>query len=186
MLKRITDNLYVLSSDTSPSSSLSYLLLERNNKGDIIKRMLIDSGDGTIELGFVPDLCILTHNHMDHTQGVNETWEKVFMHRIDIKNSNAYSYVPPQTQPLSTFTELTDNTLTFGGFQLMILHTPGHTLGSISLYEPNKRILFSGDTWFGDGWYGRTDIGGSAEELGKSVKLLKSLKVDILCPGHIV
>lgn len=66
-----------------------------------------------------------------------------------------------------------------------VIETPGHTEGSICLYEPNKKILFSGDTWFGNEIYGRTDLpGGNKKELKKSIKKLKKLKIKKIYPGH--
>ena len=178
MIAKITDDLYVLSSDTSPLSSLVYLL----KAGD--KRLIIDTGDSSIDFEFTPDIVILTHNHLDHTKGVKKEWKNVFMHEADILSDNDYSYVPSQCRPIDELTK--GGMLSFGRFALMVYHTPGHTKGSISLYDSDRRILFSGDTWFGNGFYGRTDIGGNTEELMKSLRFLMSLKVDILCPGHRV
>ena len=72
-----------------------------------------------------------------------------------------------------------------GKYKFKILETPGHTAGSISLFEERNGILFSGDTWFGDDIFGRYDLpSGNEKELFKSIKRLKSLKIKILCPGH--
>jgi hydroxyacylglutathione hydrolase len=75
-----------------------------------------------------------------------------------------------------------------GSVTLEVLHTPGHTKGSICLYEPDSKSLFSGDTVFSDG-VGRTDFkGGSVYELEESLKKLMSLVekrgVEKLYPGH--
>jgi hydroxyacylglutathione hydrolase len=68
---------------------------------------------------------------------------------------------------------------------LKILKTPGHTRGSICVYYPAKRMLFSGDTYFGKGCCGRTDLPTSEpDELVKSLKKIKDLEYDVLCPGH--
>jgi hydroxyacylglutathione hydrolase len=75
-----------------------------------------------------------------------------------------------------------------GGVRLEVLHTPGHTPGSISLYEPGSKSLFTGDTVFADG-VGRTDFkGGSWDELKESVKRLADFvaerEVERVYPGH--
>lgn len=71
-----------------------------------------------------------------------------------------------------------------GGFSLRVLHTPGHTPGSICLYGDNK--LFSGDTLFAGG-IGRTDLtGGNSKELQKSIKdkILTLPDEVVVYPGH--
>lgn len=65
-----------------------------------------------------------------------------------------------------------------------IMHTPGHTMGSICLYNKEEKILFSGDTLFYHS-YGRTDLGGSDELLAASLKKIMALdKNTIVYPGH--
>jgi len=70
------------------------------------------------------------------------------------------------------------------GDDLEIIETPGHTAGSICIWYPKERILFSGDTMFDKG-LGRTDLPTSRPDLLQSTvqKLLK-LNHKILCPGH--
>lgn len=65
-----------------------------------------------------------------------------------------------------------------------IINSPGHTSGSICIYDSKKKILYSGDTIFDDG-YGRTDLpSGSSKQLAESLKNLSELDVKILCSGH--
>jgi glyoxylase-like metal-dependent hydrolase (beta-lactamase superfamily II) len=67
---------------------------------------------------------------------------------------------------------------------LEIIHTPGHTIGSICLWYAAERVLFSGDTIFKDG-PGRTDLPTSAPgKLQASLNKLVSYNFKILCPGH--
>lgn len=71
-----------------------------------------------------------------------------------------------------------------GELELEVIHTPGHTPGSICLYDRNKKILFSGDTIFSDG-VGRTDTpGGNEEDLVKSIEKIMGLQINTLLPGH--
>jgi hydroxyacylglutathione hydrolase len=74
----------------------------------------------------------------------------------------------------------------FGKLDFNVIHTPGHTEGSMCLYEADKKILFSGDTVFTKGSFGRVDFpGGSASKLKKSLEKLSKLDVEILLPGHM-
>ena len=71
-----------------------------------------------------------------------------------------------------------------GKLTLNILHTPGHSPGSISIYWPNNKVLISGDVIF-YGSIGRTDLpGGNSILLKKSIEMLSELDVEYLLPGH--
>lgn len=76
--------------------------------------------------------------------------------------------------------------LDIGQWKLRVLETPGHSEGSICLYEPSEKILFSGDTVFPDGNIGRTDMyGGDTIKLIKSIEKLTELDVSVMYPGHM-
>jgi glyoxylase-like metal-dependent hydrolase (beta-lactamase superfamily II) len=73
----------------------------------------------------------------------------------------------------------------FGEISIEVLHTPGHTEGSVCLFEPAAGLLLAGDTLFSGSW-GRTDLpGGSDEEMAASLARLSGLddRVRVL-PGH--
>jgi glyoxylase-like metal-dependent hydrolase (beta-lactamase superfamily II) len=72
-----------------------------------------------------------------------------------------------------------------GAVRLKVLHTPGHSAGSICLYDAANGILFSGDTLFQSS-VGRTDLGGSMSALLGSIreKLLPLPNSTIVYPGH--
>jgi glyoxylase-like metal-dependent hydrolase (beta-lactamase superfamily II) len=66
-----------------------------------------------------------------------------------------------------------------------VMHLPGHSKGSIGLYEPTSRILISGDTIYSDFAIGRFDLfGADAGELRNSLSRLQGLEIDVLLPGH--
>ena len=75
------------------------------------------------------------------------------------------------------------DTLTLGSLTIQVLHTPGHSKGSVTLQVGD--VLFTGDTLF-CGSCGRTDLrGGSYEEIMASLKRLGQLEGDFhVCPGH--
>jgi glyoxylase-like metal-dependent hydrolase (beta-lactamase superfamily II) len=69
-------------------------------------------------------------------------------------------------------------------FGFKVLHTPGHSPGSICLFDPKAKILISGDTVFSDG-VGRIDLpGGSEADMEKSLERISQLKVEKILPGH--
>jgi len=71
-------------------------------------------------------------------------------------------------------------------FSFQIFYTPGHSLGSISFYEPERKILIPGDLVFTGGSFGRYDFpGGSLEILTESIKYVNDLDVQYLLPGHM-
>jgi glyoxylase-like metal-dependent hydrolase (beta-lactamase superfamily II) len=122
---------------------------------------------------------ILTHHHYDHTTATlavkRETSAEILIHEED---ANYLDFKPDRT--------LKDNEiLNLGDVKLKIIHTPGHTPGSICLYEPKSKTLFSGDTVFPFGGVGRTDLlGGNTKKIIDSIKRLTKLDVKILYPGH--
>lgn len=75
--------------------------------------------------------------------------------------------------------------VTLGQVEFDVIHTPGHTRGGISLYSAKARVLFTGDTMFA-GSYGRTDlVGGSQEDMMRSLgRLLRLPAITAVYPGH--
>ncbi len=121
---------------------------------------------------------ILTHYHYDHVLGVTklkeETKAKVMIHELDAKFLN-----------FKSDKILKDNDMIdLVNSSLKVIHTPGHTSGSICLYESKSKSLFSGDTVFAYGSFGRTDLGGNIKQLVESLKRLSKLDVRIVYPGH--
>ena len=92
---------------------------------------------------------------------------------------------PFETAPLTD--RFTDRPATPDRIQteLQIIHSPGHTPGSVCLYFPEEKVLFSGDTLFCMG-YGRTDLpGGNYGQLLDSLEHLFTLPSDVrVFPGH--
>jgi glyoxylase-like metal-dependent hydrolase (beta-lactamase superfamily II) len=134
---------------------------------------------------------VLTHCHFDHTARVKEIAHmckaKVAIHKNDVRGlledtwslSMHFGARSPGIAP--------DMVLTDGDFigDLRVLHTPGHTPGSICLIAERDLVLFSGDTVFSDGCFGRYDFpGGSRIELARSLDRLALLDVEGLYPGH--
>lgn len=79
---------------------------------------------------------------------------------------------------------LQEGDIKIGDLDLKVIHTPGHSPGSFSLYWPDRKVLLTGDVVFYQG-LGRTDLpGGNGEELKESIRRISRLDIDYLLPGH--
>lgn len=138
----------------------------------------------------------LTHCHGDHIGGVSELKNKkggkILIHRFDSQglndiNINLSTIIDLPPIELEADSRIDDNDLIhLGELQFKVIHTPGHTKGSTSLYCKEQDCLFSGDTIFRGTW-GRTDLPTSnREEIIKSItdKLLILPDDTIIYPGH--
>jgi len=141
--------------------------------------------------GCTPEAILLTHGHYDHTGGVVGLLEKfpalpVYIHRADFELDGSYLF-PLKGKlnglPAPRFCCEGDH-LPVGGLDVEVLHTPGHSEGSVTLRCGD--VLFCGDTLFA-GSCGRTDfLGGSMEKLTASLARLGRLEGDYtVCPGHM-
>ena len=139
---------------------------------------------------------VLTHCHGDHIGGVEELKArkggKILIHRIDSENLNDQmvtltNYIRMPRIDLEADSRLDDeDKIHVGDIEFLIIHTPGHTNGSICLYCPEYSMLFSGDTMFRGTW-GRTDLPtGSFEEVIHSItdRLIVLPEDTIVYPGH--
>ena len=130
---------------------------------------------------------LLTHGHYDHTTAVPDLVKalpgvQVYIHQADANGAGSQLFpLAAQVKDLNNYDE--GDTLTLGSLTIEVLHTPGHSKGSVTLKVGD--VLFTGDTLF-CGSCGRTDLrGGSYEEIMASLKRLGELEGDFhVCPGH--
>ncbi len=156
---------------------------------------LIDPADSPDELsaliereGVTLRYILLTHGHRDHTYAVPAMHERypdaaVYIHRLDASGSGIYHYpLEGVIDGLKYYVE--GDTLPLGSLTVTVLHTPGHTAGSVTLKLGDA--LFVGDTLFA-GSYGRTDLpGGDDAEMLASLRRLGKLEGDYtVYPGHM-
>jgi hydroxyacylglutathione hydrolase len=138
---------------------------------------------------------ILTHRHFDHAGGADAMRSalgaRLFAHHDDaeaLRQGDGWQTlslmfgVPGMAIDVADLKEGTS--LSTGAHHLKVLHTPGHTPGSISLFEERSGALISGDTVFADG-VGRWDLpSGDPDALKRSIHMLSDLDVRDIYPGH--
>ena len=167
--------------------------------------IVIDPGDGDdltaiqsmlAKHGLTVQAIVITHAHIDHIGGAAKlkalTGAPVYMNEND---QTLYDHLdtqagwlgmaPPDRTTIDTPAR-DGNTLTLGETDIHILHTPGHTQGSLCLFVPSKEVLIAGDTLFRDS-IGRTDLpGGDGRQIIRSIhNQLLTLPEDteVIC-GH--
>ena len=137
-------------------------------------------------------LIVSTHGHWDHI-GDNaalaaHTGADIAVHpadRVRLEHPEPI-WAPFEIVPSVPAVELAEGgVVRFGEIRLRVLHTPGHTEGSVCLIDDDEGILYSGDTLFAGGW-GRVDLpGGDAAALAASIARLTELEDRIgVLPGH--
>ena len=170
--------------------------------------VLIDPGDEADQLiaavheaGVDVRYVLLTHAHVDHVSGVAAAKEAfdapVYLHEADLflydvaeQQGAMFGLTVRQPPPVDAFYD--GSVITFGDYEVRVLHTPGHCPGGVCLQigkagEPGHgRHLFVGDTLFA-GSIGRTDLpGGDYDVLMRSItRVLFPLGDDaVVHPGH--
>jgi glyoxylase-like metal-dependent hydrolase (beta-lactamase superfamily II) len=140
---------------------------------------------------------ILTHEHYDHVGGTKDILEltnncaTIFAHeyasnKIEQGKSMFANMLRRSMPKIKVDVNLKGNEqLIIGDEFYDIIYTPGHTPGCICLYCQETKTLFSGDTIFSYGSFGRTDLpGGNINNLKKSIKQLLNQNIENIYPGH--
>lgn len=144
------------------------------------------------ERGWTLKLIVSTHRHWDHigdNAAVSDaTGAEIAAHILDrhgLENPQPVMAPFPIPPSIPAIDLAEGSMIRFGDITLEVLHTPGHTEGSVCLLVSSERLLFTGDTLFAGGW-GRTDLpGGSEDAIVESLARLSAMEDDLrVLPGH--
>jgi glyoxylase-like metal-dependent hydrolase (beta-lactamase superfamily II) len=168
------------------------------------KRILIDPGHralfdhverGLKQIGLTIadiDLILGTHGHPDHIEAVQLFQDKKALFAL---HHAEWKWIETEGKPMAAAMGLDLDTikpdfflkegaLSVDGIELQVIQSPGHSPGSVCLYWPDHKALFTGDLVFDEG-IGRTDLpGGNGATLKASIKSLTDLDIEYLLPGH--
>jgi glyoxylase-like metal-dependent hydrolase (beta-lactamase superfamily II) len=198
MYQEIIPKIYLIK--TGKPSCQSYLIIGDkmnvlidpgiNQNFKILKKDLKDIGIDVNSLNMV----INTHEHVDHFGANIYLQDKlpIIAHRYaatkiasaddEVLLCRAHGHDPHGYHVHLWLENM--NVIDMGNWFLKIFHTPGHTSGSLCIYEPRERILISGDTVFARGTISNISSSGSYGEYINSLARLNTMKIDLLLPGH--
>ncbi len=172
----IGTNCYILEDDPTNLAAV----IDPGDEPELIQEALEKEG---VEVRYL----LLTHGHYDHTTAVPALHRvypqaDIYIHQADANGAGSTLFpLAGEVDDLKLYDE--GDVIRLGDHEIQVLHTPGHSPGSVTLKVED--VLFTGDTLFA-GSCGRTDLrGGSYEQIMQSLKRLGELKGDFhVCPGH--
>ena len=172
----IGTNCYILEDDQTNLAAV----IDPGDEPELIQEALEKEG---VEVRYL----LLTHGHYDHTTAVPALHRvypqaDIYIHQADANGAGSTLFpLTGEVDDLKLYDE--GDVIRLGDHEIQVLHTPGHSPGSVTLKVED--VLFTGDTLFA-GSCGRTDLrGGSYEQIMQSLQRLGELKGDFhVCPGH--
>ena len=191
---KIADNLYAFIWRNPQANNCNTYLI----KGS--KTILIDPGhvhlfdyvrSGLMDLNLTPeqiDLIIITHAHPDHLEAVTlfkkPTLFTMSLVEFEFAKQWFNRFGPDAGKGFEPDFFLQDGELNVEDLSFQVISTPGHSPGSICLYWPERKALFTGDLIFNQG-IGRTDLpGGNGPLLKESILQIACLDIEYLLSGH--
>ncbi|MFH1952334.1 MAG: MBL fold metallo-hydrolase [Pseudomonadota bacterium] len=193
---KIFDNLYFFPWNSMSTNNCNTYFIDGQ------KRILVDPGhyhlfghvrDELSGLSLSPedmDMVIITHAHPDHMEGIKifqETDAVIAIHSVEMEFIRTVAPHYGEALGIAGFEPeilLREGDLEIGDLDFEVIHTPGHSPGSVCIYWPERKTLFTGDVVFNQG-IGRTDLpGGNGQKLKESILKISRLEVDYLLTGH--
>lgn len=193
-------DLQILEYNVGDIGTNCYFLVNTDTK----EMMIVDpGGDAPIlksriaEMDLKPAAILLTHAHYDHAHHakiLKDTYQiPIYIHEAekqtltDVRMNVSAMFGKPETYEADVFLK-DGQAFTLAGFEIVTLHTPGHTPGGACYYFKDQKVLVSGDSLF-CGSVGRTDFpGGSMSSLVRSLKekvMVLPRDTQVL-PGHMM
>lgn len=177
-----------------PIDNNNYLLIDNQSK----EAVLIDCSsvdnkikDAIEKNGVKLTKILLTHGHFDHIAGLRPDNDSLaYLHQDDLERvEEANIYLAIFGMPSITLPQVENfvndgDIIKFGNYEIKVIHTPGHTQGSVCYYVDGK--LFSGDTIFRES-VGRCDLdGGDFGQIVQSIqqKIFTLPNETVIYPGH--
>ena len=204
MFTKLTERLYLINGERDGKFPFANGLLVEGNIKALVDTGFGPSGRQAVQENYAIEVIINTHYHLDHAYGNRFFPEaEVWAHSLDapalrseamFKAFTGFNKIgglidnrnfPGGLEPREVVRELQhQELLDFGGIELKVIHSPGHTPGHIALFEPKEQILFSADidlSSFGP-WYGNP--ASSVTEFTASIDRLLELNSKILVTSH--
>ena len=185
----LQENCYVVSDDTSECVIVDCGAFYEAERKAIVEYIR----DNNLQ----PRLLLCTHGHVDHNFGIDTICNSfaltpvchaddlTFMQTLSQQAVQFIGYELDKQYPEVTQFVADGDELTFGTHTIKVIHTPGHSRGSVCFYISDENILLTGDTLFNRS-IGRTDLpGGSMMQIIQSLRLLAQMPDEtIILPGH--
>lgn len=166
------------------------IVIDPGDDGEFIIQKILDE---RVEL----EAIVATHGHFDHVLAVNElklafnvpfvmhSRDEFLLERMRETTKHFVGFDPGPAPKVDDYLDEAE-IFGFGNIKLRLFHSPGHTPGSVSLYDDKSKKLFVGDVLFADGAVGRTDFSYcSVRDLKNSIRTIFTLPDQALAfPGH--
>ncbi|OGG03707.1 hypothetical protein A2W14_03990 [Candidatus Gottesmanbacteria bacterium RBG_16_37_8] len=176
---RMQENCYLVFDNKTKKG----IVIDPGDDADYIERIIADHT-------MIPQAIIATHGHFDHLMAAIELvlaykipfiincLDKFLVNNLSQSAKHFLGIEAGPPPPVAACLKDKEKIM-IGKYTLTVIYTPGHTPGSICLYDKSNNILFTGDTLFADGGIGRTDFSYSDQH-----KLTASLKKIFRLPGQ--
>jgi len=163
-------------------SNESLYLIEGSDKA-----ILIDAGTNIADLDKIvasitgkPVTLVVTHVHPDHTGSAINYWNEIYIHPADTVNIPAF--MPDYKGEIKFISE--GDVFDLGGRQILVVHTPGHTPGSLVFMDYGQGYGFSGDSFGSGNLLLSTDFTTLLGTCKKMKAIIEEHNINLLYPGH--